>query len=270
MNNTVAYEEGISTVEQPRVRLQRRAGSLEPHRSEPDQRGARRRRHLFVDRRSGEMGRRALRRAVAAPESLQAAFTPATPHRRSRGAIWLRLAHHRRDAVALRRDDRFRNVIVRYPQRTPDGGRAHQPQRARAVSHCARDRRTVRSSSRAQRTDMSSALRPSGGTGATSSCRNSSDHDTAKFLPPGIATNSLRGARSDGREFLRVTRRRREVLGALDNEDGNRELPAERLRVQLHVCGISCSRSAPGRRSRTRCRRTCSRARSLAAPNMPR
>ena len=51
------------------------------------------------------------------PKSLQAAFTPGNPDRRSRRGIRLRLAHHRRDAVALRRDVGFRNVIVRYPKR---------------------------------------------------------------------------------------------------------------------------------------------------------
>ena len=103
--------------DEPRVRLHRRAGALDAHRPEPDERGARRRRHLFVDRRPGEVGRRALRRPPVAAEVLQSAFTPATHTddpdveygygwRITGETLW-----HSGETVG------FRNVIVRYPKR---------------------------------------------------------------------------------------------------------------------------------------------------------
>ena len=76
MSNTVALRGRHLDGDESRVRLHRRAGALDAHRPEPDQRGTRRRRHLFVDRRPGEVGRRALRRPPAAAEVAQAAFTP--------------------------------------------------------------------------------------------------------------------------------------------------------------------------------------------------
>ena len=81
--------------------------ALDAHRPEPDQRRARRWRHLFVDRRPGEMGRGAVRRPPVGRRLAAHGVHAVDEDRRSGGRLRLRLAHHRRQPVAFRGNDRF-------------------------------------------------------------------------------------------------------------------------------------------------------------------
>jgi CubicO group peptidase (beta-lactamase class C family) len=104
--------------------------------------GARRWRHLFVDRRPGQVGRRALRQAPA-----QRCVTAARVHavdqdRRFGDQVWIRLAHYRYDTVAFGRECRFPQRDRALSSAAPDGGHPEQPRRSGAVSdgveNCAR------------------------------------------------------------------------------------------------------------------------------------
>ena len=74
---------------------------LAAHRPERDERGARRWRGVFLHRRSGEVGCGALRHACALIKQPAPRLHTGDADRRSRGALRLRLAHHRGDRVAL-------------------------------------------------------------------------------------------------------------------------------------------------------------------------
>ena len=133
MNNTVAFEEGISTVSNRAFGYTQEQGRW----GRTDQ-----------SQTSAVLGDGGIYSSIddlakwdaalydgrlLRPSSLQAAFTPATrtddPEvqygfgwRITGETVW-----HSGETAG------FRNVIVRYPKRKPDGSRAHQPQRARAL-----------------------------------------------------------------------------------------------------------------------------------------
>src|SRR5690606_4524525 len=130
---------------QPRLRPQPGRRRVGAHRPEPDQRGARRRRHLFVDRRHGQVGRGAVRRSPAVGRDARRRLRPAQPdpRRGRRGRLRLRLAHPRRDAVALGRDDRRPQRHHPLAAAPADGAGADQPQRSGAVPAGDADRGAV-------------------------------------------------------------------------------------------------------------------------------
>ena len=143
MSNTVAYEEGISTVEQPRLRLHAtsRGAGRAPIRARPARCSA-----TAASTRRSTTWRSGTPRsttndccATTRCSGLHAGDAHDDPEVRVR----LRLAHHRRDAVALRRDGRLPQRDRALSAAAPDGRRADQSQRPRAVSHRARDRGAV-------------------------------------------------------------------------------------------------------------------------------
>ena len=133
MNNTVAYEEGISTVNNRAFGYTEEAGRW--NRTDQDQTSA-------------VLGDGGIYSSIddlakwdaalydgrlLTSELVTGGVHTRDAHRRSRDRVRLRLAHHRRDAVALRRDGGFPQCDRALPEAAHDGGRADQPERARAV-----------------------------------------------------------------------------------------------------------------------------------------
>ena len=132
MFDTVAYEEGISTVNNRAFGYTEEAGRW--NRTDQTRRvrcsvTAESIRRSTISR----MGCRAVRRAPAASELVTGGVHTRDAHRRSRDRVRLRLAHHRRDALALRRIGGFPQCDRALSEAAHDGGRADQPERARAV-----------------------------------------------------------------------------------------------------------------------------------------
>ncbi len=107
MKDTVAFEDGVSTVASRAFGYSARGDALDAHRPELHQRRARRWRHLLVDERPGEMGRGALRRPAAAQGIPGAGLHAGHAHRQSQHRLRVRLARHGRNPLALGRDARI-------------------------------------------------------------------------------------------------------------------------------------------------------------------